>query len=283
MNDSNRSVLAAAREDFHHRLSRDTLVTENGIASNADGDSAASVRIAHYIAKSIGAQDGKRPKGQTSGKRFEDACTSFVQDTFLKLVHLRPGQWIVGQAGSNGIATFDQYSHLIEVENRIQAIPELKIALGGDYVIKPDVVVTRQPVPDSEINAKEIFVDKKYGGLSSIREGDTAVPILHASISCKWTMRSDRAQNTRSEALNLIRNRKGKLPHVVVVTAEPLPTRLASIALGTGDIDCVYHFALHELIDAVRNEQPETNDLVQMMVAGKRLKDITDLPLDLAV
>ncbi len=37
---------------------------------------------------------------------------------------------------------------------------------------------------------------------------------------------SDRAQNTRSEALNLIRNRKGRLPHIVVVTEEPSPSRL---------------------------------------------------------
>ena len=43
-------------------------------------------------------------------------------------------------------------------------------------------------------------------------------PILHASVSAKYTMRSDRAQNSRTEALNLIRNRKGHLPHIVVVT-----------------------------------------------------------------
>ena len=53
-------------------------------------------------------------------------------------------------------------------------------------------------------------------------------------------MRSDRAQNSRTEALNLIRNRKGNLPHIVVVTGEPMPARIASLALGTGDIDCVY-------------------------------------------
>ena len=35
-------------------------------------------------------------------------------------------------------------------------------------------------------------------------------------------MRSDRAQYSRTEALNLIRNRKGRLPHIVVVTGEPL-------------------------------------------------------------
>ena len=46
------------------------------------------------------------------------------------------------------------------------------------------------------------------------------------------------------------RNRKGNLPHIVVVTGEPMPARIASLALGTGDIDCVYHFALYELVDA---------------------------------
>ena len=45
-----------------------------------------------------------------------------------------------------------------------------------------------------------------------------------------------RSQNTRTEDLNLIRNRKGRLPHVVAVTAEPLPMRIASLALGTGDL-----------------------------------------------
>jgi hypothetical protein len=54
-------------------------------------------------------------------------------------------------------------------------------------------------------------------------------------LSSKWTIRLDRSQNSRTEALNLIRNRKCPLPHIVVVT-EPLPSRIASIAMGTGDI-----------------------------------------------
>lgn len=89
--------------------------------------------------------------------------------------------------------------------------------------------------------------------MADLRKKNGGKPILHASISAKWTMRSDRAQNSRTEALNLIRNRKGRLPHIVVVTGEPLPSRLASLAFGTGDIDCVYHFALYELIDAVKD------------------------------
>jgi hypothetical protein len=84
--------------------------------------------------------------------------------------------------------------------------------------------------------------------------------------------------------LNLIRNRKGRVPHISVVTGEPLPSRLASLALGTGDIDCVYHFALPELIRAVTElGSDDSANLVKIMVDGKRLKDISDLPLDLAV
>jgi len=107
--------------------------------------------------------------------------------------------------------------------------------------------------------------------------------ILHASVSCKWTIRSDRSQNTRTEALNLIRNRKGKVPIVVAVVFEPLPTRIASIALGTGDLDCVYHGALHELREAVEEiKNEDQKDMLDTLVRGRRLRDISDLAFDLA-
>jgi len=106
---------------------------------------------------------------------------------------------------------------------------------------------------------------------------------MHASVSCKWTIRSDRSQNTRTEALNLIRNRKGKVPIVVAVVFEPLPTRIASIALGTGDLDCVYHGALHELREAVEEIKNEAQkDMLDTLVRGRRLRDISDLAFDLA-
>jgi len=71
---------------------------------------------------------------------------------------------------------------------------------------------------------------------------------------------------------------------VIVVTAEPLPSRIASIALGTGDIDCVYHFALPELTSSLRElDYRDAKEMLEIMVSGRRLKDISDLPLDLAV
>lgn len=42
---------------------------------------------------------------------------------------------------------------------------------------------------------------------------------------------------------------------------EPMPTRLASIAMGTGDMDCVYHAALYELEEAAAERGNENQGL----------------------
>jgi hypothetical protein len=282
-------VFRSSRNAFHIGLLARTLTIDSrGVVSNADKDNTNSVRIAFRIAELLKAEvTGERNPGQTSGNNFEEACSSFVRDTFLKLDHLRPGLWDVRHVtGRNRleIAKYEQYSHLVALDLAAKNNPELAAALGSDYTITPDVIVTRSTESDESINANEALVDGEIAKLASLRRENNLLPILHASISCKWTIRSDRAQNARSEALNLIRNRKGLLPHIAVVTAEPLPSRISSIALGTGDIDCVYHFALYELQAAI-NELglKDAKETLDIMVEGARLKDISDLPLDLAI
>jgi hypothetical protein len=253
--------------------------------SNADGDSATSIAIAQGIFDQIQSEAklGDRLAGQISGSKFEQITRSFVEETFGALKTLRPGKWDVSPA-KRAIFYFEQYRHLAELSKLAEDNPEIAVVLGSDYVISPDVLIVRQPESDKVINAERVLVDATVALKSGLRQSNNNVPLLHASISCKWTLRSDRAQNARSEALNLIRNRKGRVPHIVVVTGEPSPNRLASLALGTGDIDCVYHFALPELIGAVdKLGLEDSSQLVRIMVDGKRLKDITDLPLDLAV
>ena len=278
-----------ARKAFHAALLGSILTINNaGVASNADSNSTASKAIAKGIAYLLNAEMGaERIAGQTSGKRFEGICADFVNNTFLQLGHLRPGTWRVHQVSSRSrleIAKYEQYAHLIALDRAAKADADLAAALGSDYTITPDIVLERHTEEDSVINAPAHLVDDNVTRLASLRKKNNELPLLHASISCKWTIRSDRAQNARSEALNLIRNRKGPLPHIVVVTAEPAPSRLASIALGTGDIDCVYHYALYELQATVKDlELDDAADLLAIMVDGKRLKDISDLPLDLAV
>jgi hypothetical protein len=283
-----KSLLAKEREVFHKLLLENVLlIDKNGIPSNADKDQKSSVQFATNIAKQLFASIGERQSGQSSGNQFEQIVAVFLNNTFPKLANLRPGKWSIYQVGSrskNKIAEFAQYEHLRLLNELSKNNAPLAASLGNDYSIAPDIVITRGRESDSEINLESILVDNNTGTLSDLRTGDSTNQILHASISTKWTLRSDRAQNARSEALNLIRNRKGRTPHIVVVTGEPTPSRLSSLALGTGDIDCVYHFALPELIAAVEESgNDEALKMLEIMVHGKRLKDIADLPLDLAV
>lgn len=205
----------------------------------------------------------------------------------MELNHLRPGKWVIRGGGKGGelkISNFQQYCHLLELQQLIEEHPAVRSALGSDYIITPDIVIVRNPESDASINRKSALVDTSISKMADLREEFGALPTLHASISCKWTIRSDRAQNARSEGLNLVRNRKGRLPHIAVVTGEPLPTRISSVAIGTGDIDCVYHFALEELFATIAELGfHEQKDSLDVMIQGKRLKDISDLPLDLAV
>jgi NgoMIV restriction enzyme len=286
------SRLAKERLAFHRALLEGVLtLNDSGIASNADGSSRLSIKIAAAIAEQLQGQkpgrNGLRLAGQTSGNRFEALTANFVRESFAQLQHLRPGSWLVEQVTSRNrraIAEFEQYAHLTALDEAAKRDPQLAAALGSDYTISPDVVVIRQLVTDDEINRPALWIDETVANRAALRSANGGKPLLHASISTKWTIRSDRSQNSRTEALNLMRNRKGRVPHIMVVTGEPLPSRLASIALGTGEIDCVYHFALTELIAAIENCGEESAlDSLNVMLDGKRLKDIADLPLDLAV
>ena len=289
------ALIAQERKAFHKQLlDTETLtLTADGIVSNADKSSKLSKQIAQEIIRLIGQNDGldicltKKIAGQTLGKQFEFCVTGFLQKTFPFLSNLRPGYWKIFQLGNNNrlkTSDFAQYEHLAYLSRLTAADSQLAASLGNDYLIAPDIVIYRELCEDSEINANLEIVDQYTCTMADLRKANGGKPILHASISAKFTMRSDRAQNSRTEALNLIRNRKGRVPHIAVVTAEPMPNRLASLALGTGDIDCVYHFALYELEQSVHKFGSEDSvDLLKALISGQRLKDISDLPLDLAV
>lgn len=281
------------RKNYHQRVSENIIRIKQKdgeeLPNFADISNKSSVRIALQIIDLLGF-----PKvygsiqEQTVGGNFETFTRNFIEESFGMIQHLRPGSWTYS-THDTAISNFDQYKHLAYIEEAIKANKELSSTLGRDYIVKPDIIISRLPVEDAEINRNEMIIDseRSIANLTPIRranEDRNVCPILHASISCKWTIRSDRSQNTRTEALNLIRNRKGNLPHVVAVTAEPLPTRLAALALGTGDLDCVYHFALKELIQALDlTNNEDQKDMLSMMVDGRRLRDISDLPFDLAI
>jgi hypothetical protein len=276
------SLFTALRQNYQQEVCQQAIFLKSGdIPSIADVSSLISKRLSRGILERIGADVSVLPvKGQTAGKRFEDVTLTFLQQSFALLYHLRPGQWQFTVQGD--IAAFAQYKHMAELSELIKTSRELRTVLG-DYMVKPDIIISRLPVQDNEINQEQTIVaPDQHPFYTPMRGRNNQTPILHASISCKLTLRSDRSQNARTESLNLIRNRKGHTPHIVVVTAEPMPSRIASLALGTGDLDCVYHFALHELMDTVNDLHDESAaDSLNIMVNGGRLRDIADLPFDL--
>ncbi|NLG56645.1 MAG: restriction endonuclease, partial [Rhodococcus sp.] len=259
-----------------------------GVASNADKSQRTSRDIALSIATDLSAQVGLKLDGQRAGNRFEQAVQGFLSASFPLLHSIRPGRWVIENVGSSRgqhhVAKYEPYTHLDDLAKAITQDPTLSSVLGNSYEISPDIMVLREPETDGQINREAAVVGDDVAQHTIIRKSNQDRLIVHAIVSCKWTLRSDRAQNARSEALNMIRNRKGRTPHIAVVTAEPTPSRLASLALGTGDIDTVYHFALPELVKAVAaSNNDEAQSMLDILIGGKRLRDISDLPLDLAV
>ena len=212
----------------------------------ADVDNAESMRIGAGMLDFLGVARGVAsavPKDP--GGPLELAVRDHLAD-HLPRVHADRA-WLVARGAI--ITQFDQYAHLSKVAELVRANPELRITVGMDYLIKPDVTVALGEV-------------KTASGL----------PPLHAAISCKWTIRSDRVQNIRHECLQMIRHRRGRQPHLVTVTAEPLPSRLASIARGTGEVDAVYHVAFDAVNASVtENANAEQQEAWREVVGQRRL------------
>lgn len=199
----------------------------NGFAPNtADTNSAVSIALAATVLDLLRVPRGTASgvANPQSGRPLELAVVGTLQRDLPKLDPIR--KWVIDPA-THPITDFLQYNHLKKVDQLVKENAELRTTLGTDYIIRPDVVV----------------------GLPA-RHPDEPL-FLHAAISCKWTIRSDRVQNIRHENNQMIRHRRERLPHLITVTAEPLPSRLAAIARGTGEVDAVYHIAYDALDQAV--------------------------------
>lgn len=222
----------------------------------ADRDNKPSVRISETLFEILGIQkDREGPKGVTGGRLLEEGVESVLRAQLPEIAPDR--EWDIDR--HRRVTDFAQYEHLA----RLQALIEqdesrtLSTEIGREYIIKPDVVV----------------------GLRS-----SEALLLHASVSCKWTIRSDRVQNIRHEAIILTRHRRGRQPHIVAVTLEPLPSRLAAIARGTGEIDAVYHVAFDELRSSVADATPGSQfETLEELIGQRRLFDFSNLAAVLSV
>jgi hypothetical protein len=230
----------------------------------ADVGGAESLRITGEIYRAMGVdRSAKTSLDESAGTSGESgaALERCIADDLLTSLHrLDPHRtWQVTRQGL--AADYAQFEHLNALQQLFETHPELRTTLGRDYQVRTDVYV-------GVLQSDDLF----------------AKPFLHAAISCKWTIRSDRVQNVRHEFATLVRNRRGRLPHLVLVTAEPLPSRLISIARGTGEVDTVYHL-MHDELDAAvaKVATPMQQEHWAELVEQRRIKPYKALARDLTL
>lgn len=292
------ALFLTARDRFHAALKEKVLRLDGGVLSIADKRNKTSKDIAFRINRKIGGETrAGEIKSQKAENEFEVAVAQFICETFVHLQHLRPGPWRVQKGGGEpekpheaawkdelaidlkqptGIAGPKKHQHPVAIAKAGSENKEPAGPLGNDYIIKPDILIFRGLAKDEEINRDTTLVDGSVALRSSLRKRNGGPPSLHASIACKLTI--------GREVLNLMSNPRGTAHHIFVVTGEPLPSRLPPVALGAGGIDHIYHFALPELLQTVKElNLPDSEEALKIMMDAKRLKDIPDLPLDLSV
>ncbi len=159
-------TLDDVRTAYHKKILTNLLgqKVNSGAYSNADNASDVSKELARRVATKLQSRTRQKackkpPGGQTLGNLFSRFTKEFLDQAFGRLQHLRPGEWVFSTSqDTGGIANYYQYEHLAQLEKILSENPKLRSALGGDYLITPDITVSRRPVKDRDINKSGPFV-----------------------------------------------------------------------------------------------------------------------------
>lgn len=175
------------------------------------------------------------------------------------------------------LVRFEQYSHLsaarelrtdlsADIIRAISALDEFAAGLGAENEFR-NALGTRmdrireevQRVDDRRRDLLNMLGEESLLKLDVTVSRDVPNPIpphrplkhLIAGLSLKWSLRTDRAQDCRSQGAKMGALRRGRMPHFAAVTMEPRPSMLALLCRGSGDVDCVYHLHLPALAQAI--------------------------------
>lgn len=215
-------------------------------------------------------------------ERFSSLVLKFIQKAFASSILARSQKWkIVNVRDKNEInrvklAHYERLDYFTELAKTGTQLSTA--ALGNNVVLLPDILLYRNGFSDAEINAPFPVVDGQSAKNADLRASNGNPARLQAVISTLWQM--ENTKTYRTEAVQVVQKANG-LPYFFVVTGETLPSQLASL-LWMGKMDCIYHFALPELVQVVQKAgEEDAGELLYALINEKRLKDISDLPLDL--
>ncbi|MGW1490730.1 NgoMIV family type II restriction endonuclease [Streptomyces sp. NPDC002402] len=159
--------------------------------------------------------------------------------------------------------------HLDRIQEEVKSTEdrrrELLDLLGEESLLRLDITVSRE-IPNA---------------------AKPTLPLQHlvAGLSLKWTLRTDRAQDCRSQGSKMAALRRGRMPHFAAVTMEPRPSMLALLGRGSGDVDCVYHLHLPALAAAIdeycsgsqSKARQGIRDNFKRLCDQRRIRDYDDL------
>ena len=244
------------RQEYHRGLQERLWSVSGGLPSSSDPTSRISVEIGLAMAEAAGATaDLARLDGPRAGVEFERRTVRFIEAALTYVNELTQADWRV-EAGSS-ITEFARYDHLNGVRQAAAEDNQPAAVLYDDYSLAPGAFVGCR--------------------LKSHQQASPGSVVLSGVVACKWMIPRDFDQR----AIDLLRCPEVPGTRVAVVTAEPLPSRITSIAIGT-ERPCVYHVALKELQDVLaRMRWYESREVLDIMVDQGRLRDILQLPLDL--
>ncbi len=169
--------------------------------------------VSNYVSARIGWEWGqrlpgyfhdKKIKGQTAGDRFTSSVRTFLQAGIAACTILRKTYWKYRLEERGGkekgrsraknprikASTFAQYAHLSRIHETFEQRPDLEAVFGADYVVEPDIVVFALPFSTDSIGGRPGKQVGTFSPLLSDAHYSTGAPLLHASVSCKLTIRS---------------------------------------------------------------------------------------------
>lgn len=269
-----KQTMASLRRSYHQSIARNSLGWRGQIPNCAAKNNKVSAELAKALVQRLGLEIlTTEPNAQRVEPFFAAATHEFLHGAVgISLHRLLTYDDSFIEYGKHHLAYFEQYQHLTHYSDLL----ERYIVMGGycldDHSINED--------EDALVIAENDRTIAKYTPLRRVN-GDCPA-ILLAAISCRWLIDDDSVQALRTEAQYMIRNRKGSTPKIMLQTMDPQPTHIALAGLGTGDIDCTYHVALHELAEVVDASKHEAEkQALAALIEGRRLRDVSDLPFDL--
>ena len=253
------------RREYHEGLQQKLWSVSRGLASNSDPGNRTSMAIGHALAEVAGAtKDLPRLDSRSAHIEFERHTARFTVAAFSRPAELAQVDWSIEVASSGDDP--DTHDYLRAIRDAAKADHRLARILVDDYTLAPSTFIARKPRWGSGA----------YPSLA--RPKDVKSSLLEGMIACKWTIPRDIGEKT----VNLLRSSKRPSVHRAIVTGEPLPSRLAAIAFGTGS-QCIYHVALHELQTVLaQGHWLDALDTLEVLINQRRIGDISALPIHVA-